>query len=79
MPIVSRTKPVDEDTEDRIEDMIRNLGQDSFKKVNISSTYINLKFCFKNSNKETCTETLKVNYVCMCVCVFSFIFTCLGM
>jgi len=33
IPTVSRTQPVHEDTEDRIEDMIRDLGQDTFEQT----------------------------------------------
>jgi len=33
MPTISRTEPVDEDTGDRIEDIIHDLGQDSFEQA----------------------------------------------
>ena len=33
MPTIFRTEPISEDIKDRIEDMIHNLGQDSFQQA----------------------------------------------
>ena len=62
MPIVSRTKPVDEDTEDRIEDMIRDLGQDSFEQAH-APLYDNIESDTKTPLYSGCTSFTRLSAV----------------
>ena len=62
MPTVSCTEPVDEDTGDHIEDMIRNLGQDSFEQVH-APLYDNIESDSKTPLYSGCTNFTRLSAV----------------
>jgi len=62
MTIVSRTEPVDEDTGDRIEDMIHDLGQDNFKQAR-AALYSNIESDSKTPLYSGCISFTRLSVV----------------